>query len=204
MPRPGGPAGGAVGDRALGPPQHEHRPAVPHVAECGSLEGEPRRGLLALAFFGVGVAAHRDTGQIGQPRRVVAPALSSRMNARHTSAPAATMAALRSIPAARPVAQSAGWRSTWPPQVAHSRSAMVSAPCGQAPETSTAPSLQCSRSAAAMTAWSVQVREPVTSTRRGRAGAGAGASPAGGGARLVTAVKAAGSLGLFRVTRRAG
>ena len=81
------------------------------------------------------------------------------------------MAALRRMPASRPLAQSAGWRSTWPPHVVHSRSAMASAPRGQAPETSTAvPSPQCWRSAAAMAASSVQVREPVTSTRRAAAG----------------------------------
>ena len=41
----------------------------------------------------------------------VAPGLLSRMNARHTSAPATTIAASRPIPASRPVDQSAGWRS---------------------------------------------------------------------------------------------
>jgi hypothetical protein len=102
----------------------------------------------------------------------LAPGLSSRMNARQASAPRATMAALRANPAPRPACQSAGCRSAWPPQEVHSRSAMASAPRGHAPLTSTEPGWKYPRSAAAITASSVQVRDPVTSTRRGLPGGG--------------------------------
>ena len=84
---------------------------------------------------------------------------------------------------------------------------MASAPRGQAPETSTARAAQCSRSAAVMTASSAQVREPVTSTRRGRAGATAeavrgvavGGGEAGHGGEGLPDL-----LGLLGVARRAG
>ena len=117
----------------------------------------------------------------------LAPGLASRMKARHTSAPAATIAALRAILAA-PVDQSAGWRSTCPPHERQSRSAMASAPRGQAPLTSTAPGWQCSRNASAMTVLAVQVREPVTSTRR--------AAWLVAGRALAAAAQLAGSTGL--------
>ena len=48
VPGSGGPARSAVGHRPFGPAQHEHRPAVLHVPARGSLDSEPRRGLLAL------------------------------------------------------------------------------------------------------------------------------------------------------------
>jgi len=69
MPPPGGAAGAAVGDRALGPAEHEYRPAAADVAERGSFEGEPRRGLLVVLTFRarVVVAVHGDACQAGQP-----------------------------------------------------------------------------------------------------------------------------------------
>ena len=68
----------------------------------------------------------------------VAPAEPFRMKARQTSEPAVTISALRRNPTDRPyLTQSAGCRSTWPPQWRHICSARESAPVGHAPLTMT-------------------------------------------------------------------
>jgi len=52
-------AGGAVGHGPLGPAEYEHRPAKTDVPAGGSLGSEPRRGLVAVGFFGLSLAGVR-------------------------------------------------------------------------------------------------------------------------------------------------
>ena len=69
----------------------------------------------------------------------LAPREPARMNARHTSAPAATISAVRANPAPRPCrSQSAGWALDAPAHRVQHASASRSAPWGQPPDTSTA------------------------------------------------------------------
>ena len=90
-----------------------------------------------------------------------APGDLSRTNARQTSA------------APWCSCQSAGWRSTLPPQRRQNISAIRFAPCGAALVTRTvSPSPQTCCSASRITAGFAQVRDPVTSTRRGGAPVG--------------------------------
>jgi len=88
------------------------------------------------------------------------------MNAKHTSAPVRTISAFRRGPALRPNwRQSAGYRSTAPPQSCQHSSHSLSAPVGHAPDTRTALGSHTAISAAWMACRSVHVRDPVINTR---------------------------------------
>ena len=118
MARPGGTAGRAVGHRALGPAEHEHRPAAADVPERGSFEGEPRRGLLLLlprrgrgravpapAQRGRAVPARAGLGLPGQRGRGVRRAARPRRVQPGRGGPAGTG---RAVPGARPVLRVSG------------------------------------------------------------------------------------------------